>query len=277
MNNRICGFKTGLGVVKNPGVTMYYHPLNSSLDQLDEKAELVRRQMTEASQAQVTELWRQLDLSAIYHDWALEGQVILPDELSGAFDNRAVADAMALPLFTALRSHRRAIDLSREIAAGKKFEFTLDLFKEFHVLFANDPDGVKNAKYRKEIPLHRSYFHEICHPSKIATNMRQLVTWLNDPEEAFSLHPIQWVAKFHFRFMRIFPFIETSGKISRIMTNMVLIRQGYLPAIIHATERQRYYETIRQSQDDLANLLAESIMSSLEAAEKFLRRAKMAS
>lgn len=262
--------------METPVSTMQYKSLNAALEQLDRKADATRERMINATQNQITDLWKQLDLSTIYHDWALEGQVVLPDELDGAFDTRSITDASSLPLYTTLRSHRRAIDYAREVASRRKFEITIELFKEFHALFASDPESAKSGRYRKEIPLHRSYFHEICHPSKISSNMRKLVTWLNDPDEVTGLHPIKWVARFHFRFMRIFPFIETSGKIARTMTNMVLIRLGYLPAIIHATERQRYYETIRQSQDDLAALLMESALSSLDAADKFFRHSKMA-
>ncbi len=256
---------------------MYYKSSNAVLETLDSKSEHVRELMMNASQSQITELWRQLDLSTIYHDWALEGQVVLTEELNSAFDNRAVTDATSLPLYTVLRSHRRAIDFSRQEAAHKKFTFTVNLFKEFHAFFATDPESAKNGRYRKDIPLHRSYFHEICHPSKIPANMRKLMTWLNDPEEILDTHPIQWVSEFHFRFMRIFPFIETTGKVGRTMMNMMLIRHGYLPAIIHATERQHYYETIRQSPEELTVLITESAMSSLDAAEKFFRHAAKAS
>ncbi|MCP4606652.1 MAG: hypothetical protein GY847_40120 [Proteobacteria bacterium] len=257
-------------------MAMYYNPSNKALEMLDEKAEQIRELMMRASQTQITELWRQLDISTIYHDWALEGQVVLPAELSSAFDNRAITDATSLPLYTSLRAHRRAIEFSREVAARKNLEFSMDLFRKFHTFFATDQESAKAGRYRKEIPLHRSYFHEICHPSKIASSMRKLVIWLNDPDEAIGMPPLKWAAKFQFRFMRIFPFNETSGKIARTVTNLVLIRQGYLPAIIHATERQRYYETIRQTKDELAVLLSESALSSLEAAEKFLRHSKMA-
>jgi hypothetical protein len=260
-------------------VTMYFASSTSIVDfeGLDKKAERVRALMIRATQAQITELWRQLDLSAIYHDWALEGQVVLPDELDSAFDSRAVTDVTNLPLCLSLRSHRRALDYAREVASRKKFSFSLDLFKDLNSLFASDQDSAKNGRYRKDIPLHRFYFHEIAHPGNISSNMRKLVAWLNEPEDALALHPIEWTAKFHERFMKIFPFAETSGKIGRTVANLILIRQGYLPAIIHATERQRYYETIRQSNNELVVLLFESAMSSLDAAEKYLRRARMAS
>lgn len=256
---------------------MYLDFPNETLENLDVRADRVRQSMRRASQQRITQLWGQLDISEIYHDWALEGQVVSPDELDAAFDARAVTDATNLPLYSSIRSHKEGFNFSREVAVRKKLVFTTELFREFHAFFTSDLESARTGKYRKEIPLHRTYFHEICHPSKIAQNMRKLLEWLNDPDDAIAMHPVVWATKFHYRLMHIFPFAETTGKVGRTMMNMLLIRQGYLPAIIHATERQRYYEAIRQSEDELLSLIIESALSSLDAAEKFLRSSAMAS
>jgi Fic family protein len=259
------------------GVVMYTDSLAEEMERLDIKASQVRQCMVNSSKDQIREFWSQLDLSTIYHDWALEGQVVSLEELDAALDTRAVTDANNLPLNVAIRAHKDAINTARELATRREISFTADLFREFHTFFVSDREGTKKAEYRKEIPLHRAYFHEICHPAKIETNMAQLLEWLNDPEELLSMHPIEWACKFHYRFMHIFPFVETSGKVGRTLMNMFLIRHGLLPAVIHATERQRYYEAIRQSQTELLQLLIESANSSLDAAQKFLRSAAMAS
>ena len=264
-------------VTVNSGATMYIDYKSEALEMLDAKAERVRQNMRRSSKQMITNLWAQLDLSSIYHDWALEGQVVSSEELDLAFDARTITDATNLPLNSSIRSHKEALNFAREVATRKKLVFTSNLFREFHAFFTNDAESAKTGRYRKEIPLHRSYFLEICHPLKIASNMRKLLDWLNDPEDALAMHPLEWVAKFHYRFMHIFPFADTTGKVGRTMMNMLVIRLGYLPAIIHATERQRYYETIRQSQGELVGLLIESASSSLDAAGKFLRSSAMAS
>jgi Fic family protein len=251
---------------------MFNESSASALTEIDKKVKHVRNLINGVSDDRIDALWRFIDLSSIYHDWALEGQVILQEELSGAFDNRSITDVTDLPLFTAIRSHKQALVLSRQLVTKRKLAVNVDMFRQFHSFFASDPESARLGRYRKEIPLHRSYFHEICHPSKISTRMRKLLTWMNDGGSASTMHPIKWAGEFHFRFMRIFPFIETTGKVGRTMMNMFLQRQGYFPAIIHATERQRYYETIRQSQSDFSSLLIESELSSLESAEKFLRQ-----
>jgi Fic family protein len=250
---------------------MFNESSASALVEVEKKAKHVRNLIDNVPGDRVDALWRFLDLSSIYHDWALEGQVILQDELSGAFDNRSIIDTTNLPLFTAIRSHKQALVVSREMATKRKLVVNVDIFRQYHGFFASDPESAKLGRYRKEIPLHRSYFHEICHPSKIPARMRKLLAWMNEGGSSPKIHPIKWASEFHFQFMRIFPFIETTGKVGRTMMNMFLQRQGYFPAIIHATERQRYYETIRQSQSEFSALLIESELSALEAAEKFLR------
>jgi Fic family protein len=239
---------------------------------LDARAEQIRALMEHRSAEDVASLWYQLDVSAIYHDCALEGQVLSPEELNAAFNPRAVTDASRVPLYSSLRSHRTAYDLMRQVAASRTLELTLDLFKQFHQLFAADPAEARAGKFRAETPLHRSYFHEICEPDKIAANMRKLVTWLSEPPET-PLHPVEWASRFHKGFMRIFPYADTSGKVGRAVMNAILVHHGYLPAIIHATERQRYYEALRNNQQAFTELVVESAGASLDAASRFLRRA----
>jgi len=254
------------------GLQLESESATNVLARLDERAEEVRLLMEAADPLDIAGLWAQLDVSGIYHDCALEGQVISPEELTAAFDDTAVKDATALPVFATLRNHKQAYDAIRELAARKRFEFSLDLFKYFHSLFASNTDEARTGRYRKDIPLHRSYFHEINEPQKIGANMRQLITWANDPEESENTHPIIWAAKFHFNFMRIFPFTETSGKVGRAVMNLILVRHGYLPAVIHATERQRYYEALRQQQQVLTDLVFDSELAALDAAIRFLAR-----
>ena len=50
---------------------------------------------------------------------------------------------------------------------------------------------------------------------------------------------------------------------------IILIRSGYLPAIIHAIDRQRYYEGLRLPVATLRQLLLEAAENSLDNAFKF--------
>ena len=51
---------------------------------------------------------------------------------------------------------------------------------------------------------------------------------------------------------------------------MLLMRAGYEPAIIHSTERQRYYEALRGQLPVIVNMVTESIVNALSSIEKKL-------
>ncbi len=245
----------------------------AQFETLDARAAQIRELMERATAEDIASLWYQLDVSAIYHDCALEGQVLSPEELDAAFNPRSITDASRMPLYCALRAHRGGFDLMRRVAAMPSLELSLEMFKQFHQAFSTDAEEGRAGRFRAETPLHRSYFHEICEPDKIAASLRKLVAWMHDPDEMAQVHPVERAARFHRAFMQIFPYSETSGKVGRAVMNALLVHSGYLPAIIHATERQRYYEALRGKQQPFTSLVVESALSSLDAASRYLKRA----
>jgi len=70
--------------------------------------------------------------------------------------------------------------------------------------------------------------------------------------------------------VRVFPFTHDSGKVARLFMNMLLLRGGYPPAIVHSTERQRYYEALRGSSTTMTAIVIESIENNLASVEKLL-------
>jgi len=258
-----------------PGVRLTEtYSTQSHLAALDRRTDEVRQMMESGGPAQLGGLWHQLDVSAIYHDCALEGQVVNPMDLNAALDGMTSADTATLPLFSSLRSHKRALELVRKLAASSRTVFSIELFHRFHTMFTSQPVNGRGLPLRREIPLHRSYFHEIAEPQKILSELKRLVSWINDPGEPDEEHPVVLAAGFHSRFMAVFPFVDTSGKVGRALMNLLMLREGYLPAVIHGTERQRYYESLRQPGPALVELVVESALASAEAASRYLREAE---
>lgn len=209
----------------------------------------------------------QLDLSWIYHENAVEGVVVTHAEMDSALKGRPIA----LDTYLAIRNLKLGINHMRQLASdsGAK-DITLELIHGMHDVLAADESGnIEPGKYRKFIPLHRTYFHEIAKPDDIAAKMSDLVDWAieNRPEDEGA---ISYAAHFHHRFMRIFPFPKQSGKVGRLLMNYTLMRHGYLPVVIHGTERQRYYDTLRHTPKHMEDFLRTMMMNCIENATKFI-------
>ncbi len=237
---------------------------------LEERVTRLQELLGRAEPALVAQYQERLDMSWIYHDSALEGVVYSFPELRAAIDDKAVSDSSLIPVYDEIRQHKAAIDCIRELADKKRLTINLEVIKKVYTLLAPDEnEGKGPPKYRKDMPLHRLYFHDISTPDKIGYKMRQLIQWMNAPETKRSMHTVRLAAKAHYSLLQIYPFPKHSGKVARLLMNLMLIRAGFPPAIIHATERQRYYDTLKSSPDAVAGLITESLAASVESAIRF--------
>ena len=81
-------------------------------------------------------------------------------------------------------------------------------------------------------------------------------------------HPIVWAAEQHAKFERIHPFDDGNGRVGRLLTNLLLIRLGYPPAIILKSERLRYLDALAKADTEdgrpLAELFAKASKANLD-------------
>jgi Fic family protein len=225
-----------------------------------------------------------LDMSWIYHDSALDGVVYTFEELRNALsqDTQPVApaplftddelseEAVLQPTYDAIRRHKEAIAFVRDFAIKKRLAITIDVIKKIYLILRPEDGDIKNVKYRKDVPQHRLYFHEYVTPDKIPYKVRQVVDWLNDPETKKTRNGVRIAARAHYDLLRVFPFPVESGKVARLFMNLLLLRSGLPPSIIHSTERQRYYEALKGSAATVLQMVQESVDNALASVEKLL-------
>ncbi len=245
---------------------------------LDARTETLRERRQRAAQSIVADFDDKLDVSWIYHDHALEGVVLSYHELKAAIDKRIISDVTLIPMYEEIKNYKSAIEWVRELAKQplkkKKGSITVDTLKAIHAILTPE-ERAKGNPYRKDNPLHRLYFHEIAAPDKIPARMKKLIEWLDD-EETQHLHPIERAAKAHYHFMAVYPWPKNSGKVARLFMNLLLLRDGYPPAVIHSIERQRYYDVLRGENAGLVPLVYESLDNAVETAIRFFDELKEA-
>ncbi|MEJ7730883.1 MAG: Fic family protein [Polyangiaceae bacterium] len=212
------------------------------------------------------------DMSWIYHDSALEGVVYTFDELRGGLSGQVppVTDSSLQPTSDDIRRHKEAIDFVRDFAIKKRLPVTLDVIKKIYLILRPEEGDIKTVKYRKDVPQHRLYFHEYAAPDKIAYKVRGVIDWLNSPESRKTRNGIRIAARAHYDLLRAYPFPHDSGKVARLFMNLLLLRSGLPPSIIHSTERQRYYEALKGSANIVLQMVQESVENALSSVEKLL-------
>lgn len=84
--------------------------------------------------------------------------------------------------------------------------------------------------------------------------MTELVAWTNDEREKARLHPLLVIAVFVVVFLEIHPFQDGNGRLSRVLTTLLLLQAGYgyvpyssLESVIEGN-KEAYYLALRQTQ-----------------------------
>jgi Fic family protein len=98
---------------------------------------------------------------------------------------------------------------------------------------------------------------ETATPFDTPRRMTELVTWLNEARELRRLHPLFIVAVFIVVFLEIHPFQDGNGRLSRILTTLLLLQAGYayvpyssLESVIE-NSKEGYYLALRQTQTSI--------------------------
>jgi Fic family protein len=96
-------------------------------------------------------------------------------------------------------------------------------------------------------------------PFLVQKEMEDLVDWTNDAIAKQEIHPLIVIASFVYEFLSIHPYQDGNGRLSRLLTNLLLIKHGYnfiqyisLEHIIEGNKKA-YYQALMEGQKDRYN------------------------
>jgi Fic family protein len=64
-------------------------------------------------------------------------------------------------------------------------------------------------------------------PHLTPVEMTQLIDWLNERIEKQDMHPLIYIAGFVYEFLSIHPYKDGNGRLSRLLTTLLMMKQGY--------------------------------------------------
>lgn len=122
--------------------------------------------------------------------------------------------------------------------------------------------------------------HQYLEPSAVGAAMQILIADTNAQLEKkdthdINNHPITIATRFHQDFLnRIHPFSDGNGRVGRLLTNLILLKEGYPPIFIKDVDRDEYLKRFEQSDESIIpmlDFLADRLIESLEVKLEFVR------
>ena len=150
-------------------------------------------------------------------------------------------------------------------AHASAMDFTQNLIKQLHrdLLQHSAKDERHRGEYKTN-PNNVSAFDadgneigiifQTATPFETPARMTELVDWTNDALKEGGLHPLIVIAVFTVVFLEIHPFQDGNGRLSRILTTLLLLRCGYIYVPYSSLEsvieqsKEDYYLALRRTQ-----------------------------
>jgi Fic family protein len=140
--------------------------------------------------------------------------------------------------------------------------------KQIHteLLQYSEKDSWHRGQYKKSPNRVEAFGHdgrslgvvfETASPFETPLRMERLVQWANESLAEKKLHPLLMIAVFVVEFLAIHPFQDGNGRLSRVLTTYLLLKNNYayvpyssLEAVIEQS-KEGYYLSLRQTQGTL--------------------------
>jgi len=228
------------------------------LERLDEGKKLIS-QYRPLPASLVFRLHEQLVIDWTYNSNAIEGNTLTLKETKMVLEDGLTIGRKPLKDYFEAINHRDAIAFVEELA-HEKSTITERNIKEIHSLILKEIDSHYAGIYR-DIQVRISGSG---HTPPDAVHLPQLMKkfakeHLLNPEG----HPVEQAALAHFDFVSIHPFVDGNGRTARLLMNLVLIKNGYFPAVILKNDRKKYYDALekgyKEKVDDFVFLVGRAL------------------
>lgn len=166
-------------------------------------------------------------------------------------------------------NHAEAADFISELATRKE-DLTKRTLLELHYLVLKSIDR-ENAGSWRTVPVRISGSqHEPPQPFLLEKMMEDY--FLHYSRQKTYMHPVILAAEMHERLVTIHPFVDGNGRTSRLVMNLILLRNGYTIANLRGDNLSRlaYYKALEHVQIDndplpFYHLVADATEASLKA------------
>ena len=170
-------------------------------------------------------------------------------------------------------------DMFEAVDHAKAYDFMFSLLKEhrideqamlrIHKLFCQNIEPEYAGRYRDIRVIITGSQYPVTAPEKVSEDMDMLFEWVQRDREKY--HPVEFAALLHERLVFIHPFKDGNGRVARLLMNLALIQDGYLPAVIPPMLRADYISLLEKAHRDERDFIEFIAEREYESQKEILR------
>jgi Fic family protein len=243
------------------------HDLISRLIKLDELSKKWK-ELKPLNELQLRKMEEYFFTSYTYESNRIEGNTLSLQETHLVINEGITIGGKSMREHLELVNHKEAIELISDLVQNK-IPFNSFRLKQIHQLILKGVDD-RNAGVYRSLPVRISgSSHVPPEPYLIEKMMEDYFIFYETQKDI--LHPVILAAEMHERLVTIHPFIDGNGRTSRLVMNLILLKNGFTIANLKGNldDRMRYYKALEQVQvNHESDLFYELIAEHVESSQK---------
>jgi len=212
------------------------------LERIEEKKKLLDKNRP-LPRSVLEKLREQIIVEWTYNSNAIEGNSLTLRETKLVLEEGITVAGKSLREHFEATNHRDAILFLEKLIKNKKIEQS-DILK-IHGIISKNIEKEYAGKYRRGMVRILGVKKLPPNYLKIPKLMKELYEWINKNPERLDI--IELASLAHYKFVAIHPHYDGNGRTARLLMNLMLMQNGYPPAIILKNDRKRYYNALRKA------------------------------
>lgn len=199
---------------------------------------------------QIRALNKDIRVEHIWSSNAIEGSKIDKYETEAIIDKGITIHGESIGDVLSTIDLNEAYDYMLDLASHKQ-PLTQTAIRDLNRLALAKTHPEWGGEYRTlEVHPAKTDFNPYSEPFDIRPEMDELIEWSKTAQK--KLHPVQYAADLHYKFVTIYPFRDGNGRTARLLMSLALAESGYPVVNIMPDKesREKYMEVLLESQKE---------------------------
>ncbi len=210
------------------------------------------------------EAWFRVELT--YTSNAIEGNTLTRQETALIVEKGITVQGKSLEEHLEAVNHAKAFDYIKTLATKNRQELTYQDILDIHKIILQKIDDTNAGRLRTVAVRLKGSETILPNALKVPELMNDFISWLKSENTD---NPIKIAADTHFKLVSIHPFVDGNGRTARLLMNLLLMQEGFPPAIIRKEDRSSYIKSLETGQTknnltDYYTLIYEAVDRSLD-------------
>ncbi len=152
----------------------------------------------------------------------------------------------------------------------KSFKFNILSMKKLYHVLTKDLEMQKGILYPRGFKKVQNVVGNsiTTAPENVESELIDLLKWYRKNKN--KIHPLILAFEFHKRYEGIHPFLDGNGRTGRLITNKILMSNGYQPIIVYKDNKESYFNSLAKANESISKKYYQFMLEQTRKSYDFL-------